>query len=130
MTDYLASWDSSDKNSRNLPNPITVVGEHVDARKREFAKIELTVRPAEAFDVVDSVPDKADLEKLDVGWPDPVIFGLLDILMNAKQGPVRNVRVVLERVWYHEVDSSRSAFRSAGRDAGRKIIEAIDQRSS
>jgi hypothetical protein len=129
MKDYLAPWDSSDKNSRNLPNPITVVGEHIDARKSEFAKVELTVRPSEAFDVVDSVPERPDLEELGVGWPDPVILGLLDILMNAKQGPLRNVRVVLERVWYHDVDSSRDAFRSAGRDAGRKIIEAIDQHS-
>jgi translation elongation factor EF-G len=111
--------------TRNLQNPITVVGEHIDKRKREFAKVKLTVSPSEAFDVVDSVPEGPELEKLGVGWPDPVVLGLLDILMNAKQGPLRNVRVVLERVWYHEVDSSRDAFRSAGRDAGRKIIEAI-----
>ena len=80
--------------------------------------------------MVDSVPEKPDLEKLGVGWPDPVILGLLDILMNAEQGSLRNIRVVLERVWYHDVDSSRDAFRCAGRDAGRTIMEAIDQHSS
>jgi hypothetical protein len=37
-----------------------------------------------------------ELEKLGVGWPDPVILGLLDVLMNAKKGPLRNVRVIVE----------------------------------
>jgi translation elongation factor EF-G len=45
--------------------------------------------------------------------------------MFAKSGPLFKVCVVLEEVWYHEVDSSWQAFRHAGRDAGRKIIEAI-----
>lgn len=125
--DHLEPWASSDENSRNLPNSITVVGEHLDHAKSEFAKVELTVHPAEALDVLDSVPEKADLEKLGAGWPDSIILGLLDILMDAERGPLRNFRVVLERVWYHDVDSTRNALRGAGRDAGRKILEAIHQ---
>jgi translation elongation factor EF-G len=129
MKNYLSPWGSSDENSRKLSNPVTVVGEHISFQKNEFAKVELSVRPAEAFDVLDSVPEKPELEKLAVGWPDPVIMGLLEILMNAERGPLRDFQVVLENVWYHDVDSSRGAFESAGRDAGRKIIEAIDQQS-
>jgi len=88
------------------------------------------VHPADAFDVVDSVAEKKELEKLGVGWPDPVIFGLHDALMNAEPNPLRNIRVTLQRAWYHEVDSSRNAFRKAGRDAGLKIIAAIDEKRS
>jgi hypothetical protein len=109
----------------SLLTPITVIGERLHAEENEFAKVHLSVHPAGAFKVVDSVPERSDLEKLGVGWPEPVIFGLLDVLMSAKPHPLRNVRVVLERVWYHEVDSSRNAFRNAGRDAGRKVIEAF-----
>ena len=47
------------------------------------------------------------------------------MLMFTEFGPLYKVCVVLEKVWYHEVDSSRQAFRHAGRAAGRKIIEAI-----
>jgi hypothetical protein len=127
MKDYLAVWGEgpSDKDPSNLRTPITVIGERTHARSGEFAKVELTVLPAAGFEVVDLVPERHELEQLGVGWPDPVILGLLDVLMNAEHGPLRNVRVVLEGVWYHEVDSSRDAFRNAGRDAGRKIIEAI-----
>jgi hypothetical protein len=74
--------------------------------------------------------EKLELEKLGVGWPDPFIFGLLDVLMNAGPDPLKNVRVTLEQAWYHDADSSRNAFRSAGRDAGRKIIAAIEDTRS
>jgi hypothetical protein len=127
MKDYLALWADGppNKNSITLAAPVTVIGEWRHGPKSEFAKIQLTVHPAGAFDVVDSVDEKSELEKLGIGWPDPVILGLLDALMNAESGPLSNVCVTLERAWYHEVDSTRNAFRSAGRDAGRKIIDAI-----
>jgi translation elongation factor EF-G len=123
MKDYVALWSEGppNKKSRILAAPVTVIGEWTHGPKSEFARVQLTVHPADAFDVV---------EKLGVGWPDPLIFGLLDALMNAEPNPLRNVRVILERAWYHDVDSSRNAFRNAGRDAGRKIIAAIDENGS
>jgi hypothetical protein len=97
MKDYLTLWaeGSSDEGSRTLTAPVTVIGEWNHGAKSEFAKVQLTVQPAKDFDVVDAVEQKNELETLDVGWPDPVILGLLDTLMNA--GPLRNVRVTLER---------------------------------
>jgi hypothetical protein len=93
----------------------------------EFAKVQMTLTPAPSFEVIDDVAERAELERLGVEWPDPVIFGLLDVLMLAEPGPLHKVSVVLELVWYHEVDSSVMAFRHAGQDAGRKIIEDIVQ---
>jgi elongation factor G-like protein len=130
MKDYLTLWAEgpSDEDARTLAAPVTVIGEWNHGSKSEFAKIQLTVQPAKDFDVVDAVEHKNELEKLGVDWPDPVILGLLDTLMNADSGPLRNVRVTLERVWYHELDSTWNAFRNAGRNAGRKIIEALDRK--
>jgi hypothetical protein len=130
MKGYLTLWAEgpSDEGSRILTTPVTVIGEWNHASKSEFAKVQLTVQPAKEFDVVDAVEQRSELEALDVGWPDPVIFGLLDTLMNTDLGPLRNVRVVLERVWYHKSDSTRNAFRNSGRDAGRKIIDALDRK--
>jgi hypothetical protein len=129
MKDYLSLWADGLPNqpSRVLSVPITVLGKRVRqfGPRAEFAKVQLTVHPSDSFEVIDRVAERSDLEKLGVGWPDCAIFGLLDVLMFAEFGPLFNVRVVLEEVWYHEVDSSWLAFRHAGRDAGRKIIEAI-----
>jgi hypothetical protein len=124
MKDYLALWTEGkpNENSRILASPITVIGEWTHAPKSEFAKVQITLYPSAAFEVVDALAEKKELELLNVGWPDPFVFGLLDELMNAKGGPLSNVRVTLEHAWYHEVDSSVSAFRKAGRDAGRKIL--------
>jgi hypothetical protein len=74
--------------------------------------------------LIDRVAERGELEKLGVGGPDCAIFGLLDVLMFAEFGRIFKVCVVLEEVWYHEVDSSWQASRYAGRDAGRKISQA------
>jgi hypothetical protein len=133
MKDYLRLWAEGLPNqpSRLLSVPITVVGERMKpfGPKSEFAKVKLTTRPSDLFDVIDRVAEKNELEKLGVGWPDPAIFGLLDVLMFTKSGPLYKVSIVLEEVWYHEVDSSWWAFRYAGRAAGRQIVEAIEDDS-
>jgi hypothetical protein len=127
MEDYLALWGGEIPTGpiQVLSTQVTVVGEQISASKSEFAKVRLTVRPSDTFDVFDAVNERDELEKLDVAWPDPVVFGLLDALTNAKQGPLISLSIILEDIWYHEVDTSKDALRSAGRDAGYKIIEAI-----
>ena len=129
MTEHLTLWDEGppDNSRRILTAPITVVAEWILTSKSEFARVELTVEPANTFEVIDRVPWKEELEKLGVGWPEPVILGLLDVLM--KPEPLRNFRVILDDAAYHDIDSTADAFRSAGREAGRKILEAIDQQS-
>ncbi len=129
MKDYLALWAEGvpNRNSRILTARITVLGERKKALgpKSEFARVQLTVHPADTFEVSDNVAERCELDKLGVGWPDSVIFGLLDVLMRAEPGPLSKVRVILEEAWYHDVDSSENAFRHAGRDAGQKIIKGI-----
>jgi hypothetical protein len=133
MKDYLRLWAESlsSQPSRTLSAVVTVVGERMKpfGPKSEFAKVKLTARPADSFEVINRVAEKNELEKLGVDWPDPVIFGLLDVLMFAKSGPLFKVCIVLEEVWYHEADSSWLAFRHAGRAAARQIIEAIEDDS-
>lgn len=110
-----------------LTRPVTVLGRRNRqfGPRGEFAKVQLTLNPAPRFEVVDKVEERAELERLGAGWPDAAIFGLLDVLMFAEPGPLHSVSVVLELVWYHEVDSSMMAFRYAGQDAGRKVVEDL-----
>lgn len=120
--------DLSQRESMRLPAPITVVGErkkHFAAGSDEFARVQLTVHPASHLEVEDVVPEQSELERLGVRWPESSVFGLLDVLMFADPAPLFKVRVVLEKVWYHTVGSTQNAFRNAGRDAGRKLLERI-----
>jgi translation elongation factor EF-G len=132
VKNYLDLWDEEwhRQASTALAKPVSVIGEREKhfGSKSEFARIRLTAYPAEAFEVEDRVTEKSDLEKLNVGWPDCAIFGILDELMLAEPAPLYKIRVVLEEVWYHEAGSSRNAFRQAGRDAGRKIMGSLNHR--
>jgi len=85
----------------------------------------MTTSPAEELDVVDNVPCRKELEALGVRMAPVCRFGLLDVLMFAEFGSLYKIRITLDDAAYHEVDSSESAFREAGRDAGRNVIETV-----
>jgi hypothetical protein len=129
MKDYLHLWvlELLKLNSLPLKSKITVVGErdqHMGPRW-EFAKVQVSVKPASNFEVVDATPPKKSQHQ-DVYF-DWVIFGLLDVLMVTESAPLKNVRLTIEKLEEHAVDSSPTAFRHAGRDAGRKILESLRQ---
>jgi len=127
MNSYLDRWTASLllPASARLTQGISVVGHretHFEPRS-EFARVVMTVNPAEEFDVVDNVACRKELEALGVAWPMCVVFGLLDVVMFAEFGPLYKMRVTLDDAAYHHIDSSENAFREAGRDAGRNVIE-------
>ena len=129
MKNYLELWVGGllQRNSVRLQQGITIVGhrdKHLGPRS-EFARVVMTINPAEEFDVVDNVPCRNELESLGVAWPMGVVFGLLDVLMFSGFGPLYKIKVTLDDAAYHDVDSSENAFREAGRDAGRNLIEVV-----
>jgi hypothetical protein len=125
---HLSMWDEgpSDNDSRSLRTPQTVIGECLNTEKSEYAKIQLTVSPAEKLEIIDRVEQKSEVERLEVDWPHCVILGLSDLLKHS----LGKMSVTLELVWYHDRDSTRNAFREAGRDAGRKILATLERETS
>jgi hypothetical protein len=136
LKDYLKLWTEGlseplpERTPISLPAPITVLGRRCVQRgpRGEFAMVRLTLHPASGVEVVDRVAEKEELERLEVEWPDPVVLGLLDVLMLAEPGPLYKIAIVLQEVSYHDVDSTFVAFRHAGQDAGRKVINELTQR--
>jgi len=127
MNNYLEQWVAGllRRDSARLKQSISVDG-HREKRlgpRSEFAHIAMSVNPAEVLEVVDNVPCRRELESLGVAWPMCVVFGLLDVVMFSEFGPLYKIRITLEDAAYHDVDSSENAFREAGRDAGRNLIE-------
>jgi hypothetical protein len=129
MKDYLRLWPEEllKLRSLTLKSRITATGErnqHLGPRW-EFAKVQVSVEPAENFEVSDDAITSEEARKH--GYLDWTVFGLLDVLMVTESAPLRNVRITLEKVEHHAVDSTPMAFRHAGRDAGRKIMESLRQ---
>jgi hypothetical protein len=121
MKNYIASG-GEESPDWGIRTPITVIGECFEPINSLFAKVQLTASRSNSFELEDSVVDKQELKQLNVGWPEPFVLGLLEVLEKTKPQPLRNVRIVLEEVWYHDVDSCSEALVKAGRDAGRKIL--------
>ena len=127
MNKYLHKWIDNlvDRESSEVDRSCTVQGErnkHLGPMW-QFARVEVSVEPSEQFEVADLVEPRAELAEL--GYPDWVVFGILDVLMIAESAPVKNVRITLRKADHHPIDSSPMAFRQAGRDAGRKILDAL-----
>lgn len=127
MKDYLNLWHQEllQLGSLTVKSKITVTGErnqHLGPRW-EFARLQVSVEAAPRFEVIDAVPGKK--ESTHPNYLDWAVFGLLDVLMVAESAPLKNIRITLETLEDHAVDSSPMAFRHAGRDAGRKIIESF-----
>jgi hypothetical protein len=128
MKNYIELWASNllGRKSFQLQGTFAVVGErkaHMGARC-EIAAIRATIRPAESFQVyVDEVSNRGEIEAK--GYLDAAVFGILDVLLVGANYPLTEVAIVFHAFDVHPVESSVSAFRQAGRDAGRKILEGM-----
>jgi hypothetical protein len=133
VDDFLRQWLNGlpSRKSWRLKRPVSVTGRREKhwSDRSEYASISITIDPAEHFEVVDRVPCRSEIEALRIGWPQPIIFGLLDVLMTMESYPLYKVRVTLNDAAYHDTDSTEIAFREAARDAGRRIVERIGEDS-
>lgn len=125
--DFLRMWAEGLLSARpfSVTESMTVVGErnaHLGPRL-EYASVQVSVEPSTQFEVTDIAKASEEIRRL--GYPESVILGILDVLMVSLASPIRNIRIVLDEPKYDAIDSSPMAFRQAGRDAGRKIIEAM-----
>ena len=123
---YLEKWATGLLSSRSgrLPKAVRVGGSrkaHLGPRM-EFARIELLVEPAQAFEVVVAVPTLAPTSEHEqfIEW---AIFGFLDVVMLAEPYPIKSVKITVVDAEVDAASSSMMAFRHAGRDAGRQLLE-------
>ncbi len=118
------------KTSAKLKGSHRVAGEfdRIIGSRPQYAKIEFLVEPAEGFAVGDDVESEVGGTEDERFWksehPDWAVLGLLDVLLVAWTQPLRNIKVTVTSADYHPAWSSLMAFRMAGWDAGKKLVEA------
>jgi hypothetical protein len=130
MNDVMSLWIEglSKLRSQSLRTSISVTGtfDKYLVHAIQFAKVRLTVESASSFEAIDAIPEDGEFRRN--GYLESAIFGLLDVLMFAEPNPIHQVRVILEGVEYDRIECSQLAFRLAGRDAGRKVVESAKGR--
>jgi len=125
---YLEKWAENLSTVRSQPLRRTVRVEGIHKAhlgpRMEFARVEFEAEPADRFIAVVRVPGiEADVEKQRfIEW---AIFGLLDVVMLAEPSPLKNMRITVLGLDVDPVDSSMMAFRLAGREAGRRLLEDL-----
>ena len=126
--DYIRRWFDSlfvfnRDYDRAISPPVSAVGNFNKNLGGMFvrATIELTVYDSETFEVAEACEVASEEERtfLEAG-----IFGFLDIVLLTYYFPKEKIRITVNRIEVHPVGSNRWAFREAGKDAGRQIVDA------
>ena len=107
--------------------PVSVVGKHHKhlGPMWAYAEIELTAEPSDAWDVQVSLPEKDRVEMEKDGWLQEVLLGVLDVLISRPPDPLLRLRVNVTAARY-SFESSRRAFRMAGRQAADALLAAAE----
>jgi hypothetical protein len=120
----LESWfrDLGDRRSAKLPRPVRVEGlcrRHLGPRL-EFGRIVVEAAPGPRFAVTGpAAPLPVDGE----GFLQAAVFGILDVVLTAEPFPLKDFTLHVVEFESHPIDSNLMAFRNAGRDAGRKLLQ-------
>ena len=121
--DFYQKWSELIFNSESDNIDETVIAEGVFERpsgsRMHYAKIIFEVSPNRCFEVDMQSFEGAEAETKDyMEWG---IYGLLDEFLAGFGKPLRNVRVKIIDMVIHPVNSSKYAFRCAGRNAAKNM---------
>jgi hypothetical protein len=128
MNDNLQNWVQSlvSAKSRLLTRTIRVEGvrkAHLGPRI-DYARVEFLLEPAEDLDVVVQVVG-IEVTREQQQFVESAIYGFLDVAMLAEPYPMKKMRVTVVGADFDPVSSNMIAFRLAGRDAAKKLLEEI-----
>lgn len=93
----------------------------------ERAGVVLEVAPSDAFDV-ELLPGVGNAEEQE--YATATALGFLDVAMVNTPFPLRDVRLRILQLIVDPVGSSHMAFREAGRQAARKVLEGLRKKSA
>ena len=128
MKSYIERWTENlaSRQSASVVTSGRVQGlrDKVLGPRSDYARIIVAFEPNNVLVVECSASNCRELES--DGYLESATFGLLDALMTTSAYPVRNIRLNIIEAEIHPIHANQMAFRWAGRDAGRKIVEALN----
>lgn len=124
MKDYIKLWTEyyMSRSRYIIHDEAIIMGEECfhAGPKLSVAKIKIKVTPSKSFSIVSSVFPNSELRTL--GFPENVIYGMLDVLLLSENSPIANIKINIIEAYPDDIHSSYMAFKKAGRDAANKIM--------
>lgn len=125
----LAEWvrDLQSRPQTTIRAPVSVVGRHDRnlGPRWEVAEIHIVAEPADHWDVQVLLPEEDRMEMEKDEWLREAILGVLDVLVGGAPDPLLRIRLRVMAVRY-TFESSRRAFRVAGRKAAEALLESAE----
>jgi translation elongation factor EF-G len=132
--DHLSYWaeEIMTRTPARLEGSHRLTGEYgpTTGPRQQYAKVEFLVEPTEEFEVFTAIEGIEEDGFWENNHPDWAVLGLLDVVLVAWPKPLRSVKITVTDASYHPLWSSRMAFRMAGREAGRKLVELEEKKWS
>jgi hypothetical protein len=142
VKDYLALWLERTLRRHRviLKSAITVSGGYNRQEHGGYAQLRVRLEPATQFEVSEAPPEvKYRIQKEATYRPDDfnirkdelerfldwAVLGFLDSTLMNEKAPKLQFRFLFEEIEYCPIESTEMSFKEAGRDAGRKVIEAF-----
>jgi hypothetical protein len=114
--------DIVERRSAKVPRVVRVVGvrdKHLGPRC-DYARVVVEAEPANQFSVIGPTGPLTTEGEL---FLRAAVYGVLDVVLTAEPFPLRDFALRIVEIQSHPVDSSIMAFRRAGRDAGKKLLQ-------
>jgi hypothetical protein len=125
--DYVQQW-VTDLTSHASYSPLKAereswgeINRHVSPRTMR-AKVKIAIAPSPELEIVDRLSSEISRQIKDAECFDPIVYGVLDVMMTALSSPVRTFRLSILDAVYDDIHSSPMAFRLAAREAAKAIL--------
>ena len=87
-----------------------------------FAGVRLHFSPCNTLQFENLLPHEDYIIAYKEQWLNSIAFGVLDVMLVHPSRPITNFLCVIESIKFHQVDSSKEAFRLAGRYAAQEFL--------
>jgi hypothetical protein len=124
---YVQRWyqDLMSRSKLKVEQEIEAWGEYqkILGPRQMYARVKVAIGPGDSLKVSDNLPPDKASRLYNYGYDEPIVFGVLDVMLTCKQSPVFPFNLTILDVDIHEVHSSPLAFRLAAREAAKKILD-------
>ena len=125
--DYVQQW-VTDLTSHTSYSPLKGEQESWGEINRQVsprimrAKVKIAIAPSPELEIVDRLSSGKSRQIKNAECFDPIIYGVLDVMMTALSSPIQTFRLTILDAVYDDIHSSPMAFRLAAREAAKAIL--------
>jgi hypothetical protein len=120
--DWLKKFEDLPSVTIHSKKHIEGVCKMVTGARSLFGIVGITLSPSEELVFETSLKEEVRNRCEDEKWIEHICLGVLDVMLTGPPTPINHFRCVIDKIEYHEIDSSKQAFRLAARDATQKFL--------